>query len=74
MLPAPFFSLPGMTVEGLLPYLKKHREKLLASLCDGTDRPSPVKRVEIPKLNGSKRKLGVPTVVDRLIWQGRGFL
>jgi hypothetical protein len=48
MLPAPFFSLPGMTVEGLLPYLKKHREKLLASLCDGTDRPSPLNGWKFP--------------------------
>jgi group II intron reverse transcriptase/maturase len=62
-------GIDGMTVEELLPYLKEHREELLASLRNGTYKPAPVKRVEIPKPDGSKRKLGVPTVVDRLIQQ-----
>lgn len=62
-------GLDGMSVEDLLPYLKTHRQELLDSLANGTYRPMPVKRVEIPKPNGGQRKLGIPTVVDRLIQQ-----
>lgn len=62
-------GLDGMSVDDLLPYLKAHRQKLLDSLANGTYRPMPVKRVEIPKPNGGKRKLGIPTVVDRLVQQ-----
>lgn len=58
-----------MSVDDLLPYLKAHRQKLLDSLTNGTYRPMPVKRVEIPKPNGGQRKLGIPTVVDCLIQQ-----
>nr|WP_269189974.1 group II intron reverse transcriptase/maturase [Lacticaseibacillus paracasei] len=62
-------GLDGMSVDDLLPYLKAHREELLDSLDNGTYRPMPVKRVEIPKPNGGQRKLGIPTVVDRLVQQ-----
>ncbi|WP_010632961.1 group II intron reverse transcriptase/maturase [Sporolactobacillus vineae] len=62
-------GIDGMTTEEALPYLKEHGKELLASLRDGTYKPAPVKRVEIPKPDGSKRKLGVPTVVDRMIQQ-----
>ena len=62
-------GIDGMQVDELLPYLKGNREELLQSLWDGTYRPKPVRRVEIPKENGKVRKLGIPTVVDRLIQQ-----
>lgn len=62
-------GIDGMTLEEALPYLKEHRQELLASLRNGTYKPAPVKRVEIPKPDGSKRKLGIPTVVDRMIQQ-----
>ncbi|MFC6163716.1 group II intron reverse transcriptase/maturase [Lactiplantibacillus dongliensis] len=62
-------GLDGMTVEDLLPYLREHKDELLEQLAQGTYRPQPVKRVEIPKPNGGKRKLGIPTVVDRLVQQ-----
>ena len=62
-------GIDGMQVDELLPYLRENQEKLLQSLRDGKYRPKPVRRVEIPKENGKTRKLGIPTVVDRLIQQ-----
>lgn len=62
-------GLDGMTIEDLRPYLDKHKDEIRASLADGSYKPMPVKRVEIPKPNGGVRKLGIPTVVDRLIQQ-----
>jgi len=62
-------GIDGMQVDELLPYLKEHKEELLQSLRDEKYRPKPVRRVEIPKENGKTRKLGIPTVVDRLIQQ-----
>ncbi|WP_125608460.1 group II intron reverse transcriptase/maturase [Lapidilactobacillus bayanensis] len=62
-------GIDGMTVEELKPYLKIHREELLAKLVNGTYKPAPVKRVSIPKPNGGTRKLGIPTVIDRLVQQ-----
>ena len=62
-------GVDGMTVEELLPYLWEHWEQIKSSLLDGTYRPSPVKRQEIPKSGGGVRELGIPTVLDRLIQQ-----
>ena len=59
----------GMTVDKALPWLKEHREELLESIRNGKYKPSPVRRVEIPKDNGGVRKLGIPTVIDRIIQQ-----
>lgn len=50
-------------------YLKENREELLKALRKGTYKPKTVKRVEIPKPDGGKRMLGVPTVIDRMIQQ-----
>ena len=58
-----------MTVEELPGYLQKHWTELRESLRSGTYRPSPVKRVEIPKPGGGVRCLGIPTVMDRFIQQ-----
>ena len=59
-----------MSVDELLPYLRKHRLDLLRQIKDGKYKPSPVRRVEIPKEErGKVRKLGIPTVVDRMIQQ-----
>ncbi len=58
-----------MEVKELAPYLRKHREELVGSILDGSYRPNPVRRVEIPKENGKTRGLGIPTAVDRVIQQ-----
>lgn len=58
-----------MEVEELLPYLQDHKDRLIQSIYDGKYHPNPVRRVEIPKSNGKRRSLGIPTVVDRVIQQ-----
>ena len=62
-------GIDGMTVEEMLSYLKENREDLLEALRSGRYKPKAVKRVEIPKTDGGKRMLGVPTVIDRMIQQ-----
>lgn len=62
-------GIDGMTVEQLPGYLKEHWPHIKAELLSGKYKPQPVKRVEIPKSGGGIRKLGVPTVTDRLIQQ-----
>jgi len=62
-------GIDGMTIDQLSEYIYKHRDELLESLRNGTYCPKPVKRVEIPKPDGSTRKLGVPTVIDRMVQQ-----
>ena len=62
-------GIDGMTVEKLPDYLKQHWPKIREQLLSGTYKPQPVKRVEIPKPEGGMRKLGIPTVLDRLIQQ-----
>jgi group II intron reverse transcriptase/maturase len=58
-----------MQVESLKDYLVENKDELITSILQGKYRPSPVRRVEISKENGSKRQLGIPTVVDRVIQQ-----
>ena len=59
-----------MEVESLKDYLVSHKDELITSILRGKYRPNPVRRVEIPKENTSrKRQLGIPTVVDRVIQQ-----
>lgn len=62
-------GIDGMTVDDLLSYLRIHKTELIQQLEEGRYKPQAVKRVEIPKPNGGVRKLGVPTVVDRMIQQ-----
>ena len=57
-------GIDKMSCEQLLPWLKANKDELIRSLLDGTYRPNPVRRVEIPKEGGKKRLLGIPTVVD----------
>jgi RNA-directed DNA polymerase len=62
-------GIDGMKTEELNGHLLKHWPKIHAKLMAGTYTPSPVRRVEIPKPNGGKRMLGIPTVLDRFIQQ-----
>lgn len=62
-------GVDGMTIEEALPWLKEHKVELLERIRKGHYTPSPVRRVEIPKPDGGMRKLGIPTVVDRIIQQ-----
>jgi RNA-directed DNA polymerase len=62
-------GVDGMTVEALVEHLRKHWPTLRTQLLEGTYRPQPVKRVEIPKPDGGTRKLGIPTVLDRFLQQ-----
>jgi group II intron reverse transcriptase/maturase len=62
-------GIDGLTTDELLSYLKENGANLRQSLLDGIYVPLPVRRVEIPKDNGKKRQLGIPTVVDRVVQQ-----
>jgi len=62
-------GIDGMSVDALPAYLKEHWPTIRAQLLDGTYKPQPVRRVEIPKASGGVRLLGIPTVLDRLIQQ-----
>jgi RNA-directed DNA polymerase len=63
-------GVDGMSVDELLTFLKDNQKKLVQKLKNGKYKPNPVRRVEIPKeTKGETRKLGVPTVVDRVFQQ-----
>ncbi len=62
-------GVDGMTVDELPKHLAKEWEALRAQLLEGLYQPKPVREVEIPKNDGGVRKLGIPTVLDRLIQQ-----
>jgi RNA-directed DNA polymerase len=62
-------GIDGMTTKQLGEHLREHGESICAKLLAGTYVPSPVKHVEIPKADGGKRMLGIPTVVDRWVQQ-----
>ena len=63
-------GVDGMSVDELLGFLKDNQKQLIQKIKDGKYKPNPVRRVEIPKeTKGEFRKLGVPTVVDRVFQQ-----
>ena len=62
-------GVDGMTVDELDAYFALHRKEIKVQIREGNYKPSPVRRVYIPKANGKKRPLGIPTVVDRVVQQ-----
>lgn len=62
-------GVDGMSIAEAAGFIRQHWEGIRSSLAGGRYKPAPVRRVEIPKPDGSKRPLGIPTVLDRLIQQ-----
>lgn len=62
-------GIDDMEVDELQPMLMDSWMFIRAEILEGSYLPKPVKRVEIPKPSGGTRKLGIPTVLDRLIQQ-----
>ena len=62
-------GVDGLSIAETADYLRAHWPRIRGSLLDGSYRPAPVRRVQIPKPDGGVRELGIPTVTDRLIQQ-----
>ena len=62
-------GIDGMTVDAFPAFARKHWPRIRSALASGTYRPAAVRRVFIPKPDGTQRPLGVPTVLDRVIQQ-----
>ena len=62
-------GIDGMTVEELERWLNTHMAELREQLLNGSYQPQTVKGVSIPKPNGGRRQLGIPTAIDRLVQQ-----
>jgi group II intron reverse transcriptase/maturase len=62
-------GVDGRTIAETAAYLRTHWPRIRESLLNGSYRPEPVRRVQIPKAGGGMRELGIPTVTDRLIQQ-----
>lgn len=63
------FGIDRQTIEQTLIYMRTHKEQLIRSLLDGSYQPNLIRGVQIPKADGSKRQLGIPTILDRIIQQ-----
>jgi len=62
-------GIDGIPAGDALVYLLENQERIVSEIITRKYKPSPVKRVEIPKGNGKKRLLGIPTVRDRIVQQ-----
>src|SRR3982750_3441313 len=62
-------GVDGRSIDETRDYLREHWPSIREQLLNGTYKPQPVRRVEIAKPDGGVRKLGIPTVLDRLIQQ-----
>lgn len=62
-------GVDGVTVDELFSYIKEHKEEILWKIRNRKYKPQPVRRVYIPKENGKLRKLGIPSVIDRVLQQ-----
>ena len=63
-------GVDGMEIKELDGYIRENWDSIKEQIRKRSYKPQPVRRVEIPKPNGSKRNLGIPTVMDRVIQQG----
>ena len=63
-------GVDDVTIEELGDYIKENWDSIREQIRKREYKPQPVRRVEIPKPDGGKRKLGIPTVMDRVIQQG----
>jgi RNA-directed DNA polymerase len=62
-------GIDGMTIEDFPAFKQEHWPRIAIAIGEGNYRPAPVRRAWVPKPDGSKRPLGIPTVLDRLIQQ-----
>ncbi len=62
-------GVDGVSVDELFSYIREHKDEILDKIRNRKYKPQPVKRVYIPKENGKLRKLGIPSVIDRVIQQ-----
>lgn len=62
-------GVDGVTIDELFSYIKEHKEEILWQIRNRKYKPQPVRRVYIPKENGKLRKLGIPSVIDRVLQQ-----
>jgi RNA-directed DNA polymerase len=62
-------GVDGMAVDDLRGWIHENKERLLTSLLTGRYKPEPVRGVQIPKVSGGVRQLGIPTVADRMVQQ-----
>ena len=62
-------GVDGVTVDELFAYIREHQQEILWQIRNRKYKPQPVRRVLIPKENGKMRKLGIPSVIDRVIQQ-----
>ena len=62
-------GVDGVTVEEIADYIRDNKERIINQIRKRKYKPQPVRRVQIPKENGKKRNLGIPTVMDRIIQQ-----
>ena len=62
-------GVDGITVYEIKEYIQSNGDEILNQIRNRKYKPQPVRRVQIPKENGKKRNLGIPTVMDRIIQQ-----
>ena len=62
-------GVDGVTVDELKAYCQTHWDRIRQELLKGRYQPQPIRKVEIPKPEGGQRRLGIPTVMDRMIQQ-----
>ena len=62
-------GVDGVSIERLPSYIREHKQEFIQELLEGNYQPELVRGVQIPKPDGSKRQLGIPTVLDRVIQQ-----